>query len=172
MKEKAAFLFVGASPLSCTAVTRLHTLGQTVCRGHKPIMDIVVHWRPIVMSEKSVWTGIRRGLACRCPTCGQGRLFSSYLKIRTRCDVCGADNTVYPSDDFPPYLTIAAVGHVIVPLILWVELTYAPSMWVEAAIWLPLTAMLCLLLLPSMKGATVGLCWATNLVREGHHTNV
>jgi uncharacterized protein (DUF983 family) len=62
------------------------------------------------MSEKSIWTGIRRGLACQCPVCGEGRLFSGYLKIKTRCDVCGTDNTVYPSDDFPPYLTIFLSG--------------------------------------------------------------
>jgi uncharacterized protein (DUF983 family) len=118
------------------------------------------------MSEKSIWTGIGRGLACRCPVCGQGRLFSAYLKIRPRCEVCGADNTVYPSDDFPPYLTILVLGHLLVPLLVWVDRAYSPSVWVQAAIWLPLTAILCLVLLPYMKGATVGLCWAMNLVRH------
>ncbi len=49
---------------------------------------------------------------------------------------------------------------------MWVDRVYAPSVWVEGAIWLPLAAMLCVLLLPRMMGATVGLCWATNMVRK------
>jgi uncharacterized protein (DUF983 family) len=119
-----------------------------------------------VADKKSIWTGIRRGLACRCPTCGEGRLFSGYLKIRSPCEVCGADNTIFPSDDFPPYLTILIVGHLLVPLFMWVDRSYAPSLWLQAAIWLPLTVILCLVLLPYTKGATVGLCWATNMVRQ------
>ena len=116
--------------------------------------------------KKSIWTGILRGLACRCPNCGQGRLFRGYLKIRSPCDVCGTDNTIYPSDDFPPYLTIIIVGHLLVPLFMWVDRAYEPSLWLQAAIWLPATVILCLVLLPYAKGGTVGLCWATNLVRQ------
>jgi uncharacterized protein (DUF983 family) len=123
--------------------------------------------RRVKVAEKSTWTGIRRGLACRCPACGQGRLFRSFLKPTPHCDVCGADNTIYPSDDFPPYLTILVVGHIIVPLFMWVDLAYAPSLWLQAAIWLPLTAILCVALLPLMKGATIGLCWAANMTRTG-----
>ncbi len=118
------------------------------------------------MRDKAIWTGIRRGLACRCPTCGQGRLFNGFLKIRNPCEVCGADNTIYPSDDFPPYLTILVVGHLVVPLLVWSDAAYTPSLWLQAAIWLPVTTILCLLLLPVMKGATSGLCWAVGLVRR------
>ena len=32
---------------------------------------------------------IRAGLRGRCPRCGKGRLFRSYLKITRRCDACG-----------------------------------------------------------------------------------
>ena len=114
--------------------------------------------------DKSIRIGIKRGLTLRCPNCGQGRLFIRYLKIRNPCEVCGTDNTVYPSDDFPPYLTILVAGHVVVPLFMWSD-RYEPPLWLQAVIWLPFTAALCLALLPVMKGATVGLCWATNLVR-------
>ena len=118
------------------------------------------------MAEKSIWHGVCRGLAGRCPTCGEGRLLRSYLKVRTPCEHCGADNTVYPSDDFPPYLTILSVGHVLVPLLLLVDKLYDPSMWWEIGVCTPLAGVLCLLLLPRMKGATIGFCWATDLVRE------
>ena len=115
--------------------------------------------------EKSVWTGVQRGLARRCPNCGEGRLLRGYLTIRSPCEVCGNDNTIYPSDDFPPYLTILVVGHVVLPLLVWMDSTYEPPLWLMAAVWLPVTTAMCLVLLPFMKGATVGLCWATNLTR-------
>jgi uncharacterized protein (DUF983 family) len=115
--------------------------------------------RPIVL-------GVRRGLAMRCPTCGEGRLFRAFLKVTPHCDVCGTDNTIYPSDDFPPYLTILVVGHLLVPLMFAVERAFEPALWIQAAIWLPATLVLSLVLLPVMKGATVGLCWATGLVRQ------
>lgn len=114
--------------------------------------------------EKSIWLGLKRGLCRRCPNCGQGRLFTRYLTLRCPCEACGADNTIYPSDDFPPYLTILAVGHVVVPLFMWSD-RYKPPFWLQAVIWLPVTLVMCLALLPFMKGATVGLCWATNSVR-------
>src|SRR3546814_12221007 len=34
---------------------------------------------------------ILAGLACRCPRCGKGRLFSGILKIAERCNACGLD---------------------------------------------------------------------------------
>jgi len=116
--------------------------------------------------DRSIWLGIRRGMARRCPVCGQGHLFAGFLKVSSRCDSCGADNTIYPADDFPPYLTILVAGHLLVPMIFIVERSYAPPLWLQSAIWLPVTLALCLALLPVMKGATVGLCWATGLVRN------
>lgn len=120
--------------------------------------------------EKSILTGLKRGLSRRCPNCGEGRLFTKYLKIRRPCEVCGADNTIYPSDDFPPYLTILITGHVLVPLFILTDRAYAPPLWLESVIWLPATVIMCLALLPSMKSATVGLCWATNMVRSESST--
>jgi uncharacterized protein (DUF983 family) len=118
------------------------------------------------VSQNPLWIGISRGARCRCPTCGQGSLFAGYLKLRATCAVCGANNADYPCDDFPPYLTIFAVGHLIFPLLVLTDLRYQPSAWLQAAIWLPLAVLLCLLLLPVMKGATAGLCWAVGLVRQ------
>ena len=121
-------------------------------------------------SERTIWTGLGRGLARRCPNCGAGRLFNGFLTIRSPCEVCGNDNSIYPSDDFPPYLTIFVTGHLVIPLFIWTDAAFEPAPWLEAAIWLPATAVMCLALLPFIKGATVGLCWATNLVRQDRTT--
>ena len=120
--------------------------------------------------EKSILTGLKRGLSRRCPNCGEGRLFIKYLEVRCPCESCGTDNTIYPSDDFPPYLTILITGHVLVPLFILTDRVYEPPLWLESVIWLPATVIMCLALLPLMKGATVGLCWATNMVRSESST--
>ncbi len=132
-------------------------LGGAVNLGHDPTL---------MADEKSIWTGLKRGLARRCPNCGKGPLLRGYLTILSPCEVCGNDNSAYPSDDFPPYLTVFVAGHVIVALFVWTDNVYEPPLWVEFAIWLPVTALMCLALLPFMKGVAVGLCWAMNIVRQ------
>ena len=111
-------------------------------------------------------TGVFRGLACRCPNCGQAPLFSRYITVRSPCPVCKIDNTKFASDDLPPYLTIAVVGHVVVPAFLWFDFRFAPQLWIEASLWIPLRLALSLALLPPMKGASIGLAWASGTVRQ------
>lgn len=120
----------------------------------------------IPVSARSAWLGIKRGAALRCPNCGKGHLFRRFLKLSERCEYCGVDNSIYPSDDAPPYLTLVLTGHVIVPLYMAIERAYAPPAWLSASIWLPLTAVMSILLLPYMKGGVVGFCWAKDIRRE------
>jgi uncharacterized protein (DUF983 family) len=44
--------------------------------------------------------------------------------------------------------------------VLAVEMTYRPTLWVHAALWLPLTIVMTLAALPPIKGALVALQWA------------
>ncbi len=99
-----------------------------------------------------------RGLARRCPSCGTGRSFSGYLKVAD-CDHCGEELGHIRADDFPPYLTIAIVGHIVVPLFLMSERFLTPPTWLQLAIGLPITIALTLTLLPHVKGAILGLMW-------------
>lgn len=119
------------------------------------------------MAGKSrITEGVGRGLRLRCPHCGEGRLFARFLKVCPRCETCGADNTVYPSDDAPPYLTLLLVGHLILPFMFWLDKAWAPALWVQFAIWLPLIAVVTVATLPFMKGAVVGFAWATGVTRD------
>jgi len=43
----------------------------------------------VAPNRPPLWLAIRRGLACRCPNCGGGRLFASYLKQVDACAACG-----------------------------------------------------------------------------------
>lgn len=111
------------------------------------------------MTPVSLPQALRRGFAMRCPCCGKGRLFASFLKVADRCEACGEDFSHHRADDFPAYLVILAVGHVIVPLILATETAYEPAVWLQLAIWLPIVALSCVALIQPTKGAIVALQW-------------
>ncbi len=113
-----------------------------------------------------VATGLLRGFACRCPNCGKAPLFSRYITVRSPCPICKIDNTKFASDDLPPYLTIVAVGHVVVPASIWFDSRYMPQLWIETLLWVLLSLALSLALLPRMKGASIGLAWALGTVRQ------
>jgi uncharacterized protein (DUF983 family) len=105
-------------------------------------------------------TAMRRGFLCRCPNCGKGKLFRAFLKVADECAVCGEDLHHHRADDAPAYFVILIVGHIVVPLALWVETDFAPSYWIHLALWLPLTLGLSIGLLQPIKGAIVGWQWA------------
>ena len=101
-----------------------------------------------------------RGFAERCPSCGKGELFGRFLKVRDACPACAEVLHHHRADDAPAYFTILIVGHIVVGGVLALERGLSPPTWVHLAIWLPLTLIATLLLLPRVKGALVGLQWA------------
>lgn len=106
---------------------------------------------------------LRLGFRRLCPRCGRGAMFLKYLKVQPACPGCGLALSSFRADDAPPYFTILLVGHVIVPAMLMLEQAAHPPEWVHAALWLPLTLALTLLLLPRIKGAVIGWHWAAAL---------
>jgi len=119
--------------------------------------------------ERSILLSLLRGARLTCPACGNGAMFRRYLKVSDHCPACGEALHHHRADDAPPYFTIVIVGHIVVGLVLAVEMAYRPPIWVHEAIWLPLTVLLALLLLPVIKGALVGLQWA--LLMHGFDPN-
>lgn len=104
-----------------------------------------------------------RGAAGRCPACGQGHLFQSYLKVAHTCGCCQEPLHHQRADDAPAYFTMAIVAHIVVGGLLVVEQTYAPPTWVQLSIWLPLMIVMSLGLLPIVKGMFVALQWALRM---------
>ena len=104
-----------------------------------------------------------RGLLGRCPRCGEGRMFRAFLKVSDRCEACGEELHHHRADDFPAYVVILIVGHVLVPLVLYVETHFAPSYWTHLALWLPTTLALTIGLLQPVKGAIVALQWSMGM---------
>ncbi|MEQ9125024.1 MAG: DUF983 domain-containing protein [Alphaproteobacteria bacterium] len=119
-----------------------------------------------VHTETSYFAAISRGLKRRCPNCGEGRAFRGYLTLNDACPACGEALGHIRADDFPPYLTIFAVGHLVVPMALFAEQSWSWPVGLHMAVWLPMTLMLLLLLLPLMKGGAVGLMWRLGLAGD------
>jgi uncharacterized protein (DUF983 family) len=125
--------------------------------------------RNIVTSDerKPVLRSLWRGLARHCPNCGEGSIFSGYLKVEAHCAACGHNNAQYPADDAAPYFTIFIAGHILIPLLLITDRHWeAATSTIELAIFLPLTALLTLALLPFVKGGVIGVEYAMGVVRE------
>ncbi len=120
-------------------------------------------------APRSVWSALRRGATLKCPACGKGPIFRKYLKINDTCNICAQNLSHHRADDAPPYFTIFIVGHIVVPLMIWVEMAYRPEIWIHSLIWGPMIIALSLSLLPVTKGAVVGMQWALRMHGFGGH---
>lgn len=109
--------------------------------------------------SKAMW----RGTVCKCPACGEGKLFNAYLKTADECPKCGEVLSHHRAHDLPPYIAIFIVGHVLVGIMLHLEMAWTISPMAYLAILLPLGIVLPLAMLPSIKGAVVGLQWALRM---------
>ena len=98
-----------------------------------------------------------RGLACKCPRCGKGKLYAGFLTLRPACESCGLDYAFIDSGDGPAVFIIMIAGAIVVGAALIVEIKYQPPFWLHAALWLPLILATTLLPLRSMKALLVAL---------------
>jgi uncharacterized protein (DUF983 family) len=100
---------------------------------------------------------ILAGLRCRCPRCAEGALFRGYLKPAARCESCGLDLAFADSGDGPAIFVIFVVGFLVVALFAITELLFHPAPIVHLMLWIPVTLVLCLALLPPFKGVMIAL---------------
>ncbi len=98
---------------------------------------------------------ISTGLSGRCPRCGEGRMFSGFLTVAQKCEVCGLDYGFADSGDGPAVLVTLFAGFVVLGIALAVEVAYEPPLWVHAVVFLPLTLVVCLGMLRPLKGFLV-----------------
>jgi len=115
------------------------------------------------LAERPLGPALRHGLRCKCPKCGDGALFTGYLKVADDCPSCGEVLHHHRADDGPAYLTILLVGHLVgfAVHLMWVHLR--PDPWVMATTLSIAAVGLSLLLLPRMKGMIVGIQWARRM---------
>jgi uncharacterized protein (DUF983 family) len=111
------------------------------------------------MSDETITLTPRalRGLACRCPRCGKGKLYAGFLTLRPSCEACGLDYAFMDSGDGPAVFVIMIAGAIVVTAALITEVKYQPPFWVHAALWLPLTLAVTLWPLRAIKSLLIAL---------------
>ncbi len=131
-----------------------------------------IRWQPDRKPSPPPWpvpplgTAFSRGLACRCPACGQTHLFNGFLRVVPECRACGAPLGLARADDAPPYFTILITGHIVVPLLVIMQKYDNPPSWELAAIFLPMTLFIALALMRPVKGAVVAAMLHFGMLKE------
>jgi len=108
------------------------------------------------------------GLTCSCPRCGRGKLFSGFLTVAPACTNCGLDYSFDDSGDGPVVFIILIAGSLVVGLALWVELSWAPPLWVHALLWTPLVLISTLGMLRPLKATMIALQYSKH-AQQGRH---
>ncbi|AUW60591.1 hypothetical protein C1T17_20485 (plasmid) [Sphingobium sp. SCG-1] len=107
----------------------------------------------------TIWSALWRGARNQCPACGGAALFASFLKPVAQCSACQEDWTLHNADDFPPYIVILVIGHVVVTGMTSVEVAFHPPMWVQLAIWMLTIIALAVGLIQPVKGGVIAFQW-------------
>lgn len=104
-------------------------------------------------------TPILNGLRGRCGACGQGRLFSAYLKLNEACPHCGRDMRVADTADGPAFFVGFGVLILTAPFLFLIPMSpLAPLMKAAAIVFLALVITgLSMWLLPVAKGILLNL---------------
>ncbi|MEB3702694.1 DUF983 domain-containing protein [Candidatus Bealeia paramacronuclearis] len=102
---------------------------------------------------------ILRAVCGKCPKCGEGKLFASYLKQVDCCSVCNEPWGLVQADDGPPWLTVFIVLHLLAPVLL-IAAKYEDVAYEYLILGISVLALLlCYLILPRAKGAFISIIW-------------
>jgi uncharacterized protein (DUF983 family) len=95
---------------------------------------------------------MRTGIRGHCPRCGKGHLFSGFLKMQDKCEVCGLSYAFADPADGPAFFVICFGCVPAVVFALMLEIKYSPPVWVHLMTSLPFLLATCLLPLRPLKG--------------------
>jgi uncharacterized protein (DUF983 family) len=79
----------------------------------------------------------RAALRCRCPRCGEGKLYAGLIEVRPACPVCDLDLSAQNAGDGPAVFVILFLGFIVVALAALVEILFSPPIWVHLLLWTP-----------------------------------
>jgi uncharacterized protein (DUF983 family) len=107
---------------------------------------------------------VRAALTCRCPRCGEGRIFSGLLTVRSACPVCGLDLSAEDAGDGPAVFLILLLGAVAVGIAAWMEIEFEPPIWVHLLVLTPIILGGAIGLLRPLKAYMIALQYRHNLL--------
>jgi uncharacterized protein (DUF983 family) len=96
-------------------------------------------------------------LFCRCPRCGEGKLYDGLLSVAPVCARCGLDLRAQDAGDGPAVFVVLILGALTVGLAILVEAVFAPPLWVHIVLWVPLVIGGAILLLRPLKAGLIAL---------------
>jgi len=99
--------------------------------------------RPFITSFNAP-SSLQAGLSCRCPRCGEGKLYSGFLKLAKSCDRCGLDYSFADPADGPAFFVMSGVGVLVIAVWGWVVVAAQPPLWVQFATVFPALLIGCL----------------------------
>jgi uncharacterized protein (DUF983 family) len=99
--------------------------------------------RPMITSFNAP-SSLYAGLRCRCPRCGEGKLYSGFLKLAKSCDRCGLDYGFADPADGPAFFVMTGVGILVIAVWGWAVVAYQPPLWVQFATVFPALLVGCL----------------------------
>lgn len=97
------------------------------------------------------------GIKGKCPRCGQGKVFSSYLKIADQCPNCGLGLEGHDTGDGAVVPAMLLIGSLVVGMAAYVELSFEPPLWLHAVLWVPVIIGLTMTILQPLKGISIAL---------------
>ena len=100
-----------------------------------------------------------RGVRGKCPRCCEAALFRKWLKPVDICAHCRQDWSVQQADDFPAYIGIFVVGHLLAPIVIAMIGSFGMSAWLTLAIILPVAVVMLIAMLHPTKGAVIAFLW-------------
>jgi uncharacterized protein (DUF983 family) len=116
------------------------------------------------MNDFPAVSPIRAALGCRCPRCGQGRLFTGLLDVRGACEVCGLDFSAQDAGDGPAVFVIFFLGLIVVGLAALVEVKFSPPIWIHLALWTPFIIVGAIVMLRPLKAGLIALQYRHHLL--------
>ncbi|HWB48308.1 MAG TPA: DUF983 domain-containing protein [Stellaceae bacterium] len=108
----------------------------------------------------------RAALLCRCPRCGEGKIFAGLLTVRAVCPTCGLDLSAEDAGDGPAVFVIFLLGAIAVGIAAWMEIEFEPPIWVHLAVLTPVILGGAILLLRPLKAGMIALQYRHNLLHR------
>ena len=96
-------------------------------------------------------------LRCRCPRCGEGKLYDGLLAVARQCPHCGLDLAAQDAGDGPAVFVVLLLGAVVVALAILVEILFSPPLWVHLVLWTPVILVGAIAMLRPLKAGLIGL---------------
>jgi uncharacterized protein (DUF983 family) len=121
------------------------------------------------MNDSGAVSLSRAAFGCRCPRCGEGKLFAGLLSVRPVCTVCGLDLSAQDAGDGPAVFVILFLGLIVVGLAALVEIRFAPPIWVHLILWTPLILGGAVAMLRPLKAGLIALQYRHHLLVAPPH---